>query len=120
MQFKFKSTSLGDGEDSFFSVAGSIQGKDYPDVIGEPLTKGTVVPFLLRNSITEVDQCLTNVKFCLAPFCWHLSRADGSIPFLCSGGASSRGPGSAIPVTFLSGAVLVVRGGFALPKHRDG
>ena len=80
MQFKFKSASLKDGEDSSFLVAGSIRREDYPDFIGEPLTKGIVVPFLLRNSITEVDQYLANVKFCFAPFRLHLSRADGTVP----------------------------------------
>ena len=93
-QFKFKSISLRDGEDSSFSVSGSIQGKDYPDFIGEPLTKGIVVPCLLRNSITEVDQYLANVKFCFATFGLHPSRAVGSVPFLCSGPWSrQRNPG---------------------------
>ena len=64
-----------------------------------PLTKGIVVSFMLRNSITEVDQYLANVKFCLAPFCLHLSRADGSVPFPCSSVALYLGPGSAIPET---------------------
>ena len=85
-------------------LQGRSEDKDYPDFIGEPLTKGIVVSFLLRNSITDVDQYLANVKFCLAPFCLHLSRADDSVPFLCSGVALYLGPGSAIPATLLSGS----------------
>ena len=74
--------------------SGSIQGKDYSDFIGEPLAKWIVAPFLLRNSITEVDQYLANVKFCFATFGLHPSRADGSVPFLCSGPWShQRNPG---------------------------
>ena len=83
---------------------GSTQGKDYPDFIGEPLTTGIVVHFLLRNSITEVDQYLANVKFCLALFCLHLSRADDSVLFSAWVGLSTFSPSKSIPETVLSGS----------------
>ena len=93
--------------------------KDYPGFIGEPLTKGIVVPFLRRNSITDVDQYLANVKFCFAPFCLHLSRADGSVPSSVWVWFSTLVPAAQSQRRFFPGAEVVVRGGFTLPKLRD-
>ena len=99
MQFKFKSTSLGDGEDSSFSVAGSIRGKNYPDFSGKPLTKGILVSLSAEEfdhrsgSISGLREVLLG-SVLSAP----LSRCWLSIPLLGCGSPS------AIPETFLSGS----------------